>query len=248
MKRDVSIPMPDDKSARAYVFTPDSGSGPWPTILFYMDGPAIRPALFDMGERMAQAGYYVLLPDMFWRAGPYAPFNLADIFGSPEGRKVFRETYFGSTGPAPSMADTQVFLAWLDEQPEADAQRIGTTGYCMGGAMSLRAAASFPDRVAAAAAFHGSNLATEDETSPHRLVSAIKGKVLVAGADEDAGYDAAQNERLRSALAEAGVDAEVSIWDGCKHGWVPADMPVYNKDGADRHWRELIGLFDGVLK
>ena len=248
MQQDITIPMPDGGAARAFVFTPDAGSGPWPTILFYMDGPGIRPALFEMGERMAQAGYYVLLPDLFWRAGVYEPFDLAEIFGSDEGRKLFRQTYFGSTGPEKSMADPRVFLDWLGAQPQARAAKIGTTGYCMGGSISLRAAGTFPDRVAAAASFHGGNMATDDENSPHRLAGAIRGKVLVAGAIQDAGYDDAQDERLRSALAEAGVDARVSIWEGCKHGWVPTDMPVYNKDGADRHWRELIALYDGVLK
>ena len=247
MKTDVTIAMPRGGEARAFVFTPDTGAGPWPVILFYMDGPGIRPALFDMGERMAQAGYFVLLPDMFWRAGVYAPFNLAEIFGSDEGRKLFRETYFGSTGPEKSMADTQVFLDWLDAQPQADARKIGTTGYCMGGSISLRAAGTFPDRVAAAASFHGGGLATDDPKSAHLLAANIKGKVLVAGAIQDAGYDVAQDERLRTALARSGVDAQVSIWDGCRHGWVPTDMPVYNKDGAERHWRELVGLFDEVL-
>lgn len=246
MKTDVMIPMPDGE-ARAYVFTPDQGAGPWPAVLFYMDGPAIRPALFDMGERMAQTGYYVLLPDMFWRAGAYEPFNLADIFGSPEARKAFRDKYFASTGPEKSMADTKVFLEWLDGQPQARAAKVGTTGYCMGGAISLRAAGTFPDRVAAAASFHGGALATDDPASPHRLAPAIKARVLVAGAVEDAGYDAAQDERLRTALAEAGVDADVSIWPGCRHGWVPADMPVYNAEGAERHWRELTRLFDATL-
>ena len=107
MKTDVSIPMPDGE-ARAFLFTPDAGEGPWPAILFYMDGPAIRPALFEMGERMAAAGYFVLLPDMFWRLGPYPPIDLAVAFGSPEGRKTFRETYFASTDPVRAMADTGV--------------------------------------------------------------------------------------------------------------------------------------------
>jgi carboxymethylenebutenolidase len=247
MKTDVTIPMPDGE-ARAYVFTPDAGDGPWPAVLFYMDGPAIRPALFEMGERMAAAGYYVLLPDMFWRAGPYEPFNLAEIFGSPEGRKAFRDKYFGSTGPEKSMADTQVFLDWLDAQPQALSAKIGTTGYCMGGAMALRAAATYPDRVAAAASFHGGNLATDEATSPHLLAGAIKARVLVAGAIEDASYDDAQHARLKTAFEDAGVKGDVSIWPGCKHGWVPADMPVYNPDGAERHWRELIALFDGALR
>ena len=98
------------------------------------------------------------------------------------------------------------------------------------------------------ASFHGGNMATDDEKSPHRLAGNIRAKVLVAGADEDAGYDAAQDERLRQTLKDAGVDAKVGIWKGCKHGWVPTDMAVYNKDGAERHWGELVALFDGVLK
>lgn len=247
MKTDVTIPTPEG-DARAYVFTPDSGEGPWPAVLFYMDGPAIRPALFEMAERMAQAGYYVLLPDMFWRAGPYEPFKLAEIFGTPEARKAFRDRYFSSTSPERSMADTCAFLDWLDGQPQADARKVGTTGYCMGGAISLRAAGTFPDRVAAAASFHGGNLATEDPSSPHRLAPAIRAKVLVAGADEDAGYDEAQDARLAAALSDAGVDADVSIWRGLKHGWVPRDMPVYDPEGAERHWRALIALFDRALR
>jgi carboxymethylenebutenolidase len=118
----------------------------------------------------------------------------------------------------------------------------------MGGSIALRAAGMFPDRIAAAASFHGGGMATDHEKSPHLLAPRIKAKVLVAGADEDSGYDPAQNERLKAALADAGVDADVSIWAGCRHGWVPTDMAVYNKDGAERHWRELVALFDEMLK
>ncbi|MFN9848864.1 MAG: dienelactone hydrolase family protein [Alphaproteobacteria bacterium] len=247
MKTNATIPMPDGE-ARAFVFTPDAGPGPWPVILFYMDGPAIRPALFQMGERMAQAGYYVLLPDMFWRLGPYPPIDIATAFGSPEGRKMFRETYFSSTDPLRAMADTGVFLAWLDAQPHARPGPFGVTGYCMGGGFALRAAAAFPDRFAAAASFHPSNLATDEPDSPHLAVARIKARVLVAGGDQDASFDEAQKDRLAAALSDGGVDAEVSIWAGCRHGWVPTDMPIHNAEGAERHWRELIALFDGTLK
>ena len=247
MKTDVSIAMPDG-NARAFVFTPDAGDGPWPSILFYMDGPAIRPALFEMGERMAAAGYFVLLPDMFWRLGPYPPIDLAVAFGSPEGRKTFRETYFASTDPERAMADSRVFLDWMAQQSQAKPGPVGVTGYCMGGAFALRAAAAFPDQVAAAAAFHPSNLATDQPDSPHLLAGRIKARVLVAGGDQDAGFDEAQKDRLAAALTEAGVDAEVSIWAGCRHGWVPTDMPVYNAAGAERHWGELAALFDKTLK
>ena len=247
MKTNVTLPMPDGE-ARAFVFTPNEGQGPWPVILFYMDGPAIRPALFEMGERMAQAGYYVLLPDMFWRLGPYPPIDIATAFGSPEGRKMFRETYFSSTDPLRAMADTGVFLTWLDAQPQARPGPFGVTGYCMGGGFALRAAAAFPERFAAAASFHPSNLATEEPDSPHLGVARIKARVLVAGGDQDASFDEAQKDRRATALSDAGVDAEVSIWAGYRHGWVPTDMPIHNAEGAERHWRELFALFDGTLK
>ena len=247
MKTDVTIPMPDG-DARAFVFTLETGPGPWPVILFYMDGPAIRPALFEMGERMAQAGYYVLLPDMFWRLGPYPPIDLAVAFGSPAGRKTFRETYFASTNPERAMADTRVFLDWLADQPQAKPGPLGVTGYCMGGGFALRAAAAFPEQIIAAASFHPSNLATDEPDSPHLGAARIKARVLVAGGDKDAGFDEAQRDRLAAALAQAGVEAEVSIWSGCLHGWVPTDMPIHNAEGAERHWRELVALFDGALR
>jgi carboxymethylenebutenolidase len=118
----------------------------------------------------------------------------------------------------------------------------------MGGGIALRAAGTYPDRIGAVGSFHGGNMATDDEASPHRLASKITAKVLVAGADEDRGFDDAQCERLDTALKDAGVDAKVSIWRGVKHGWVPTDMPVYDKAGAERHWTELVKLFDGALK
>jgi carboxymethylenebutenolidase len=146
------------------------------------------------------------------------------------------------------MNDVKACLDFLETAPDAQPGKAGVSGYCMGGSIALRAAGTFPDRVGAAASFHGGGMATEDETSPHLLAPKIKARVLVAGAIEDRSYDEAQNTRLTQALKDAGVDAEVSIWEGCRHGWVPADMPVHNPDGAERHWRELIALFDSVLK
>jgi carboxymethylenebutenolidase len=247
MKRDVTIPTPDG-DMRAFAFTPDGGAGPWPAAIVFMDAPAIRPAMFELSDRLAQAGYFVLLPDLFWRAGPYDPPDIAKArAGDPEAVAQFQKLR-GSTGAGRQMTDTQACLDWLSRQPDAKADRVGVTGYCMGGGVALRAAGTFPDRIAAAASFHGGNMATDDEKSPHRLAGNIKAKLLIAGADEDASYDAAQNDRLKAALAEAGVDAEVSIWTGCRHGWVPTDMAVHNPEGAERHWRELAALFDGVLK
>lgn len=247
MKTDVSIPTPDGE-ARAFVFTPDTGDGPWPAAILYMDAPAIRPAMFEMGERLAQAGYYVLLPDMFWRAGPYPPLDIVKARGGdPEMVALFTKLR-ASTDAERAMADTEVYLDWLAKQPQAKADKVGVTGYCMGGGIALRAAGMFPDRIAAAASFHGGNQATDAEDSPHLLAPKMKAKILVAGADEDGSFDEAQCKRLDATLKDAGLDAEVSIWKGAKHGWVPTDMPVYNPEAAERHWRELVALFDGVLK
>jgi len=247
MRTDVSIPT-SDGDARAFVFTPDSGDGPWPAAILVMDAPAIRPAMFEMGERLAQAGYYVVLPDMFWRAGPYPPLDIVKArAGDPEMGALFARLR-ASTDVAKQMADIEGCLDWIAHQPQAKAGKVGITGYCMGGGIALRAAGTFPDRIAAAAAFHGGNLATDAEDSPHLLAERIRAKVLVAGADEDRSFDEAQSERLAGALKAAGVEAEVSIWRGARHGWVPTDMAVYNRDAAERHWAELIALFDSVLK
>ncbi len=247
MKRDVMVPTPDG-DARAFVFTPNTGKGPWPAAILFMDAPAIRPALFEMGERLAQAGYYVLVPDLFWRAGSYEPPNIVKLRAGDQEQIALFGKLRASTNPEKQTVDTKACLDWLSKQSDAKANKIGVTGYCMGGAIALRAAGTFPDRVAAAASFHGGGMATDDKNSPHLLASRIKAKVLVAGAENDQHYDEAENERLKKALADAGVDAEVSIWKGCLHGWVPRDMPVHNPDGAERHWRELLTLFDETLK
>jgi carboxymethylenebutenolidase len=242
----VSIPTPDG-DARAFTFHPD-GQGPWPAVIFFMDAPAIRPALFQMCERLAGHGYFVLLPDMFWRAGPYEPINLAQAFKDEAARREIFGKLMGSTDPQRSTRDTGAFLDWLAGQPQVKGKKVGVTGYCMGGGLALRAAGNFPDRVVAAAAFHGGRLATDDPQSPHLLAPKIKAKVYVGGADEDAGFPPEQADRLREALTAAGVDNTVEIYAGARHGYAPPDMPVYNEAAAERHWRELFKLLDETLK
>ena len=245
---EVRIPTTEG-DARAYAFTPDAGgTGPWPAVLFFMDAPAIRPALFQMSQRLADHGYYVLLPDLFWRAGPYEPINMREAFKDEETRRALFGKLMGSTNAEKQMADVGACLAWLDNQPQAKADKVGTTGYCMGCGVSLRAAGTYPDWVAAAAGFHGGRLATDAPDSPHLLAPSIKAKVYIAGADEDAGFPPEQAERLGAALTAAGVDNEVTIYAGARHGYAPPDMPVYNEAAAERHWTEMLKLFDGVLK
>ncbi|HEY2661993.1 MAG TPA: dienelactone hydrolase family protein [Caulobacteraceae bacterium] len=242
---EVKIPTPDG-DARAYSFHP-AGDGPWPAVIFFMDAPAIRPALFQMCERLAAHGYFVLLPDMFWRVGPYGPINLAEALKDEAARREIFGKFMSSTDPEKSTRDTGAFLTWLSAQPQVKGDKVGCTGYCMGGGLALRAAGNFPDRIVAAAAFHGGRLATDAPDSPHLLAPRIKAKVYVGGADEDAGFPPEQADRLREALIAAGVENTVEIYAGAKHGYAPPDMPVHDEAAAERHWRELFKLLDEKL-
>jgi carboxymethylenebutenolidase len=243
----IALPTPEG-DARAYTFKPDSGAGPWPAVVIFMDAPAIRPALFEMGERLAGHGYFVLLPDLFWRAGPYEPINIREAFASEEARRERFGKFMGSTNAEKQLADAKACLAYLAKQPEVKGGKVGLTGYCMGAGVVMRAAAAFPDRVVAAAGFHGGRLATDAPDSPHLGAPNIKAKVYIAGAEEDAGFPPEQADRLREALTAAGVANEVTIYAGARHGYTMPDLPVYNEAAAERHWTEMLKLFDETLK
>ena len=236
-----------DGTCPASFFKP-VGTGPWPGVIVFMDGPGIRPALFDLGERLSSSGYCVLLPDLFYRGGSYPPNNVAALFGDPEKRKAWMERYQSTATYPKVMSDMPAFLAFLDSQKEVKRGKIGTTGYCMGGGMSLTAAGTYPDRVAAAASFHGGRLATDAPDSPHLLAPKIKARVYIAGAIEDPSFPDDMKQRLSDALVQAHVDHVLETYAGAKHGWVPTDTPVHNPEQAERHWKNLIGLFDETLK
>jgi carboxymethylenebutenolidase len=245
-REQIALPTPDG-DARAYVFRPE-GAGPWPAVIVFMDAPAIRPALFDLSERLAGHGYFVLLPDMFWRAGPYEPINVAEVFNDEAARREVFGKFMASTDAQKQVSDAGACLDWLARQPDVQPGKVGMTGYCMGAGIVLRAAAAFPDRVGAAAGFHGGRLATDAPDSPHLGAPKIKAKVYVAGADEDAGFPPEQADRLRNALDAADVDNEITIYAGARHGYTMPDLPVYDRAAAERHWTELLKLFDETLK
>jgi carboxymethylenebutenolidase len=244
--QEIALPTPDG-DARAFTFTP-KGEGPWPAAIIFMDAPAIRPALFEFGERLAANGYFTLLPDLFWRAGPYAPINVKEVFADEAKRREVFGKLTGSTSPEKQLVDAKACLDYLAKQPQVKGDKVGVTGYCMGCGVAVRAAGAYPDRIAAAAGFHGGRLATDAPDSPHLLAPKITAKVLVAGADEDAGFPPEQADRLRAALTSAGVDNEVTIYPGARHGYTMPDLPVYNEAAAERHWSEMLALFDETLK
>jgi carboxymethylenebutenolidase len=244
--QEIALPTPDG-DARAFTFQPD-GEGPWPAAIIFMDAPAIRPALFEFGERLARHGYFTLLPDLFWRAGPYPPINVKEVFADEAKRRETFGKLMGSTNPEKQLVDAKACLDYLARQPEVKPGPVGITGYCMGCGVVMRVAGTFPDRIAAAAGFHGGRLATDAADSPHLLAPKITAKVLVAGADEDAGFPPEQADKLRAALEAAGVEGEVTIYAGAKHGYTMPDLPVYDREAAERHWTEMLALFDETLK
>ncbi len=228
-----------DGAMPVHVLTPE-GAGPWPGIIFYMDAGGIRPALVGMAQRIADAGYIVLLPDLFYRFGPYGPFVPADVFAGDF--RAILGPLVATTGNLKAAADTRALLDWLDADPRVRPGKIGVTGYCMGGGMAIVVAGTYPARVAAAASFHGGRLAIDDAASPHLLVPSITAEVYVAAAENDATYPPAMAAEFEAALAGAGVRHACETFVGCHHGWTKPDFPVYNQAGADRAHGELLAL------
>src|SRR5450432_2832381 len=235
-----------DGKCPSYVYRP-SGSGPWPAVLVFMDGLGIRPAMLEVGERLAIHGYFVLLPDLFYRSGPYEPMDPHAVFSDPEQRKVMMEKFFAHATQANIMTDTEAFLAYLAAEPDVKPGGIGTTGYCMGGLISLTAAGTYPDRIVAAASYHGGRLATDAPDSPHLLAPKIKARVYVAGAIEDQSFPDDMKARLEDALTQAGVVHTIETYPA-RHGWVLSDTPVYDAAAAERHYETLFALLDATLK
>jgi carboxymethylenebutenolidase len=231
--------------APAGLFLPEGGpAGRKAGVILYMDAFGPRAALDGMAARLAMAGYAVLVPDLFYRFGAYGPFDTATAFTQEESRAQIMGM-IGATLLAVTATDTGAFL---DALASAGATGpVGTTGYCMGGARALTAAAAYPDRIAAAASFHGGNLASDAPDSPHRRAAEIRGRVYVGCAGEDRSFPPEQSARLAQALREGGVDHIIENYVGMAHGWCVPDHGVYDATGAERHWRRLLAFFAETL-
>lgn len=234
-----------DGICKAWVLTPE-GKGPWPGVLFYMDGFGIRPAMIEMANHIAKQGYVVLLPDLYYRFGAYGPYDPKEVLKGDF--RAIMGPLMASTDNHQAAEDTAAFLSYLDSRDDVAGDRVGTVGFCMGGGMALTAAGYYPDRVAAAVSFHGGNLATDLPMSPHLVAPKIKAEVYVAGADEDHGYPLEMAQRLEDALTKAGIRHKCEIYQGKKHGWMKPDMPVYDAQAAERGWRELFALYARTLR
>jgi len=235
-----------DGNCPASIITPPNISGSWPAVIFYMDGPGIRPTLWQMGQLLADGGYLVLMPDLFYRDGSYPPRVPARLLADP-GQRAEMMKSINSLNRERKISDTAAFIEFLQSRPDVEGDKYGAVGYCMGGNYALTAAGAFPDRFAAVASFHGGNLASQDPDSPHRFLGKFTGRVYVGGAVEDAHFPEEQKLRLEQALTEAGVSHVVETYVGAHHGFAVPDIPAFNQPAADRHWAALFDLFDQTL-
>lgn len=239
-EQDVVIETPDGK-CDAFFVAPASGKHP--AVLIWPDIFGLRPAFREMGKRLAESGYAVLVVNPFYRkqAAPTAEkganTSIRDVI--PLARSLTPETH---------TADAKSFVKWLDGQEQVDASRgVGTTGYCMGGPIVFRTAAAVPDRIAAAGTFHGGGLATDKEDSPHLLIPKMKAQFLIAIAENDDQRDPDAKETLKDAFKEADLKAEIEVYPA-GHGWCPPDTRVHNKEQAEKAWKRMLALFERALK
>ena len=241
---DVAVPTPDGSSPSS-LHVPD-GDGPWPGAILYPDAGSTREVFRQMGERLAAAGYVVLVPDVYYRAGAYEPFSIATAFTDPDERKRLGQMA-GALTVERIVADAAAYVAFLHTRPEVGDGPVGTTGYCMGGRTSLLAAGHLGDQVGAAAAFHGGGLAVDgDPGSPHLLAPSIRAAVYVAAAENDEHFGADQIARLGEAYAAAGVEHTIETYPAA-HGFAVPDNPTYDEPAAERHWSALTALFAAHL-
>ncbi|MEE1758099.1 MULTISPECIES: dienelactone hydrolase family protein [unclassified Streptomyces] len=243
----VDIPTPDG-TVDAYVCHPADG-GPHPAVLLYMDAFGVRPHLKGMAERLAAAGYAVLLPNVMYRSGR-APLVELPAFINPAERPEIidriRPAMLGLT-PDAAMRDAGVYLDWLDASPLTNGGPVGITGYCMGAGLALRTAGTYPERVAAAAGFHGAYLATDAPDSPHLLADRITAELYFGHADNDSTNPADQIDRLGKSLTAAGVRHRAEVYEGAHHGFTQADTAMHSREATERHWSALLDLLARTL-
>lgn len=241
---DVVVKTPDG-AAEAYFAHPVSGKHP--AVLVWTDGRGLRSTFKRIGRRLAESGYAVLVPNPYYRVAKMPA--LPDVLDTtkPEGRALMLSRSSHLT-PTTHVTDAQAFIEFIDAQAAVDTSRkMGTTGYCMGGPMTMRTAATRPDRVGAAGSFHGGNLVTADANSPHLLVPKIKAQYLFAIAENDDKNQPDAKTVLKDSFAAAKLKAEIEVYTGTLHGWCADDGPVYNQPQAERAWTRLLALLKTAL-
>lgn len=239
----VGIPTPDG-TADAYL-TRIAEGGPYPAVLLYMDAFGLRPHLRAMADRLAAAGYVVLVPNVFYRYGKAPVVELPEFIDLATRPELVQNILpvIQTLTPELAMQDAAAYLDWLAASPLTAGEPVGLTGYCMGAKLALLTAGTYPDRIAAAAGFHGAYLATDASDSPHKLADRITAELYFGHADQDAGNPAEQIDCLDKALSAAGVRHRGETYAGAQHGYTQADTSSYSEEATERHWAALLDLF-----
>lgn len=229
-----------DGACTTFVVHPERG-GPHPVVLFFMDAPGIREELRDMARRLAAVGYFVALPNMYYRSNVM---ELGPLPADPQAPERARMMGLMRSLDIPMvMRDAADLLRWAHGESAARADVVGCVGYCMSGQYAINAAATFPDRVRAAASLYGTELVTGADNSPHRVAANTRAELYFGMAERDVFVPAEVEPQLRAALAAAKANAEVELYPGTGHGFAFPSRPAYNRDAAERHWERLFALF-----
>jgi len=232
-----------DGAMNTFVVYPEE-NGPHPVVLFYMDAPGKREELHDMARRLASVGYYVVLPNLYYRRS--RDFWLTE---RTEAKMAVMFGHMQATTIEMVMRDTEAMLRFIDAQPEADGGRVGAVGYCMSGPFVMAAAAQFPDRIRSIASIHGANMVTDRADSPHRMPPRIRCECYFACAETDKWAPKEDIAILQAALEAAGTPHRIEWYPGAEHGFVfPLRAGVYHKPSAERHWERLFDLFGRTLR
>lgn len=234
IERQVEIRTPEGEMT-TFVFHPEHG-GPHPVVLYLMDAPSIRPALKDMASRLATAGYYVLLPYLFYRGGPLREFGMSD-----EDMHA-RQELMGTITPTNIVSDAEALLAFADDDPAARPGPVGAVGFCMSGGLAISLARALPERVKAAASIHGAWLVRDSPDSPHLHLDSVQAEVHLAWCDNDPTAPADQVAVVRQALDEAGVTYTFDFMTDAVHGFAPPG-PRYDRYASELHWERVHSLF-----
>jgi carboxymethylenebutenolidase len=245
VEKDVNVPMASGVSD-SVLFYPE-GKGPWPAVLVWTDILGLRPVFREMGSRLAAQGYVVLVPNPFYRNAKAPVVDGSFDFNKPEDRAKVMPLAAALTADA-NISDAKAYVAFLDAQSQTDKKKkMGVQGYCMGGPLTFRTAATQSSRIGAAVTFHGGGLATDKPDSPHLMISQMKAEVLCCVAANDDKNDPTAKDKLKAAFAAAHLTASVEVFDGCNHGWTVRGSQVYNEAGAERAWSEMSALYKRVL-
>ena len=251
VETDVEIKTPDGTCDAAFI-RPKSGSHPG--VLVWPDALGLRPSMRGIGKRIAAEGYSVIVPNPFYRISK-APFTDGSTFNfkNPDDMAKIVPLMASVNASGNAEKDATAYVAFLDAQKEVNKTRkIGTQGYCMGGALVVRTAATLPDRIGAGASFHGGGLVTDKPDSPHLLAPKIKAHMYFGIASSDDVKQPDAKDKLREAFAAAKVQAEIEVYP-TQHGWCVPDMPlrdgvpIYNKPEAERAWAKLVALYNSAL-